>query len=50
MSKEGILFAMGRPPQHANPTLDSSSWLYWQNRFGKTAIEFDGKGKVSSIR
>jgi len=50
MSREGILFAMGRPPYHANPDLDAPSWLYWMNRYNKTAIEFDEKGKVSAVR
>lgn len=50
MTKDGILFAMGRPPVHATPNLDANYWLYWQNRFGKIGIQFDDKGKVSEIR
>jgi hypothetical protein len=50
MTKDGIHFAMGRPPMHATPSLDVSYWLYWANRFGKTGIEFDDKGKVSLIK
>ncbi|MFT3930311.1 MAG: hypothetical protein QM709_08455 [Spongiibacteraceae bacterium] len=50
MTKDGIYFALGRPPQHANPSLDVSSWLYWENRFGKMGIDFDDKGKVVGIR
>jgi len=50
MTKTGILFAMGRPPQHATPSLDSSYWLYWKNRFAKTGIQFDDKGKVTEIK
>jgi len=50
MTKAGILFAMGRPPQHATPNLDANYWLYWQNRFGKTGITFDEKGKVTEIK
>lgn len=50
MTKDGVYFAMGRPPQHANPSLDVSSWMYWENRFGKTGVDFDDKGKVSGIR
>ena len=50
MSKEGVLFAMGYPPIHANPTIESNNWLYWRNRFGKRAIEFSEQGKVINIR
>jgi hypothetical protein len=49
MSKDGVLFAMGRPPKHATPSLDNTTWMYWQNRYGKQAIEFDSKGKVTKI-
>lgn len=50
MSKDGVLFAMGRPPYHATPRLDSDYWLYWRNRYGKRGIEFDSDGRVSGIR
>ncbi len=50
MTREGILFAMGRPPFHANPDLTSDTWMYWRNRFGKLAVEFGPDGKVSAIR
>jgi hypothetical protein len=50
MTREGVLFALGRPPFHANPSLDSPEWLYWRNRFGKLAVQFDEQGKVVSVR
>lgn len=50
MSKDGVLFAMGRPPEHATPSLESTYWLYWRNRFGKIGVEFDNKGKVTQIK
>lgn len=50
MSKEGVLFAMGRPPIHANPTTESDTWIYWRNRWAKRAIEFSENGKVTKIR
>ena len=50
MSKEGVLFAMGYPPIHANPTMENNNWLYWRNRFGKRAIEFSEQGKVIKIK
>jgi hypothetical protein len=50
MSKDGILFAMGRPPIHATPWLKDDYWLYWRNRFGKQGIRFDAEGKVIEIK
>ncbi len=50
MSREGVLFAMGRPPFHANPNLDSPTWHYWRNRYSQKAVNFDENGKVSSIK
>ncbi|HET9862285.1 MAG TPA: hypothetical protein VFP37_02510 [Steroidobacteraceae bacterium] len=50
MTRDGVLFAMGRPPFHANPDLSSSSWRYWKNRFVQTVINFGEDGKVSSIQ
>jgi len=50
MTREGVLFAMGRPPFHANPSLEVPEWMYWRNRFARTAITFDDKGKVTGIR
>jgi hypothetical protein len=50
MTKEGILFAMGRPPIHANPSLDGNTWMYWSNKWTRRAIDFDDKGVVTQIR
>ncbi|EWH10602.1 lipoprotein [Catenovulum agarivorans DS-2] len=50
MSKQGILFAMGRPPIHANPNLDANTWMYWLNKFKRQAIEFNDKGIVTKVR
>ena len=50
MSKQGILFAMGRPPIHANPNLESNTWMYWLNKFKRQAIEFDQNGIVKEVR
>ncbi len=49
MSKEGILFAMGRPPIHATPSLDSNNWTYWKNKWGRKVLEFDDKGILKNI-
>lgn len=50
MSKEGVLTALGYPATHRTPSLDASSWIYWTNRFGTVAVEFNGSGKVVNVR
>lgn len=50
MSRDGVLFAMGRPPFHANPDLGASSWRYWRNRFAQMVVNFGDDGKVASIQ
>jgi len=50
MSKKGVLFAMGQPPIHANPTTEANTWLYWRNRFGKRAVDFSSEGIVIKVR
>lgn len=50
MTREGVLFAMGRPPFHANPDLSASEWRYWRNRFALMVVSFGDDGKVASIQ
>ncbi len=50
MTKKGVLYAMGNPPRHVNPSLEAREWIYWRNRFKRTAISFDNKGKVTGIK
>ena len=50
MTREGVLFAMGRPPFHANADLKMPSWRYWKNRFSQMAVNFGEDGQVSSIQ
>lgn len=49
MTKAGVLFAMGPPPQHATSSLDANQWMYWINRFNRQRIEFDDKGIVTAV-
>jgi len=49
MTRDGVLFAMGRPPIHANPDLNAPQWRYWRNRYVTQSIEFDAQGKVSRV-
>jgi hypothetical protein len=48
MTKRGVTLAIGYPPEHATPSLDSDVWTYWKNRFGKMQIHF-ADGKVTSV-
>jgi hypothetical protein len=50
MTREGVLFAMGRPPYHVNMNLEADEWMYWRNRYGKLAVAFGDDGTVSNIR
>jgi hypothetical protein len=50
MTRDGVLFAMGRPPFHANPDLTASEWRYWRNRFSQMVITFGDDGKVTQIQ
>ncbi len=50
MTKEGVRLAMGRPPKHVTPKLESPVWTYWTNRFRRKVITFNEKGHVSKIQ
>ncbi|MBL4829784.1 MAG: hypothetical protein JKY55_07855 [Aliivibrio sp.] len=40
MTKKGVILAIGYPPEHRTPSLDSDEWIYWRNRFATTLIKF----------
>jgi len=48
MTKEGVKYAIGFPPEHRTPNLNSDHWLYWKNRFNTFKVEFNGN-TVSNI-
>lgn len=48
MTKDGVILAMGYPPMHRTPSLESNRWLYWKNRFGRLRVEFED-GLVSKV-
>lgn len=48
MSKTEVKIALGIPPAHRTPTLESSQWVYWQNRWVQWIVYFDGD-KVSTV-
>jgi hypothetical protein len=50
MTREGVMTALGYPASHRTPSLDAASWVYWTNRFGTIAVDFDASGTVSGVR
>jgi hypothetical protein len=46
MTKEAVILAAGYPPEHATPSLDSTVWKYWKNRFATRMVHFEG-GRVA---
>lgn len=48
MTKHEVKTALGIPPAHRTPSLDSSQWHYWQNRWVQWIVYFDGD-KVSTV-
>jgi len=49
MSKQGVIFAMGYPPPHVTPSLESNRWIYWLSRIQKEAVVFDDGGHVLGV-
>lgn len=49
MTRNGVMAALGYPATHRTPALDSTTWVYWTNRFGTVAIDFGSDGKVVSV-
>ena len=48
MSKEGVILAIGYPPMHRTPSLQSDQWVYWRNRWATMQVVFVD-GKVSRV-
>ena len=51
MSREGVLVAIGYPPEFANheELMTDRDWLYWVSRHGKMVVSFGRDGLVSQI-
>ena len=49
MSKAGVMAALGYPATHRTPSPDANQWIYWTNRFGTIAVDFDDAGIVTSV-
>lgn len=48
MSKQGILYAIGYPPESITPSRDGDVWKYWVHHFNTFNLEFTN-GVVSKI-
>lgn len=46
VSKACVLVAYGYPPEHVTPSLDQNMWMYWQDRFRRTAVNFNEAGRT----
>jgi hypothetical protein len=42
MTKAEVLMALGYPPAHRTPSLESPIWTYWRNRWDVFMVYFDG--------
>jgi hypothetical protein len=49
MTKQGVIFALGYPPEHATPSTDGDQWTYWKNRWDRFVVRFDG-GVVATVQ
>jgi hypothetical protein len=44
MTKDAVIKALGYPPKHETPSLESNQWRYWAHRFRTYIVSFqDGK-------
>lgn len=49
MTKQGVILAVGFPPEHRTPTLEGDVWRYWRNKVNGFEVYFTN-GVVSGIR
>jgi hypothetical protein len=49
MSKQGVILAIGYPPEHQTPSLEADQWSYWRNSHSRFQVYFVG-GLVSGIQ
>jgi len=42
MTRDQVLMAVGYPPAHMTPSLESSAWRYWRNRWTHYVVYFQG--------
>jgi hypothetical protein len=49
MSKEQVIVAVGYPPMHQTPSLESWQWKYWHTGFGSYLVVWDAAGRVKDV-
>ncbi|HWQ92447.1 MAG TPA: hypothetical protein VN673_12315, partial [Clostridia bacterium] len=49
MGKEAVTVALGYPPKHKTPSLESNEWRYWSSRYGTFTVRFKD-GKVAEVK
>ena len=49
MTKQGVVMAIGYPPEHRTPTLEGDVWMYWATKSNRFEVYFTD-GVVSGIR
>jgi hypothetical protein len=49
MSREQVIVAIGYPPMHQTPSLDSPRWKYWHTGFGSYLVVWDTAGRVKDV-
>jgi hypothetical protein len=48
MTRDQVIMALGYPPAHETPSLQSPVWTYWQNAWARYQVYFDGD-RVSRV-
>lgn len=49
MTRDQVLMAIGYPPAHETPSLESPQWTFWRNRWERFLVVFDGE-KVARVQ
>jgi hypothetical protein len=49
MTRPQVLMALGYPPAHETPSLESPAWHYWRDRWHRFIVHFDGD-KVTRVQ
>jgi hypothetical protein len=49
MTREQVLLSLGYPPTHRTPSISSSEWTYWYNRWVTYKVQFDDTGTVLDV-
>lgn len=50
MRRQAVILAIGYPPRHRTPSLDSDRWIYWQSKFVTDTVLFENGVVVDGTR